>query len=279
VLTNDSESKALPSPSLSYRSLRRRQLHRRHDREHRRRRCTGHNADGSYTFHAGAGLQRRRSGRHYTATDGALTSTATLTISVTPSTTPPGGVNDSITTLEDTPVSGNVLTNDTDVDGPSKTVTQFVVAHDFAAGATATWPASARLVINGDGSYTFTPACRLQRRCACRDLHADGWFTHLDRHADPEHHAGHDAPVGVNDSVTTLEDTPVSGNVLTNDTDVDGPSRTVTQFVVGGTTYIAGSTAGLAGVGTLVINAGWFVHLHAGGELRRRCAGCNIHAD
>jgi len=43
--------------------------------------------------------------------------------------------------------------------------------------------------------------------------------------------------------VTTLEDTPVSGNVLTNDTDVDGPSKTVTQFVVGGTTFAAGATA------------------------------------
>jgi len=34
-----------------------------------------------------------------------------------------------------------------------------------------------------------------------------------------------DAPVGVNDSATTLEDTPISGNVLTNDTDVDGLRR------------------------------------------------------
>jgi len=34
-----------------------------------------------------------------------------------------------------------------------------------------------------------------------------------------------DAPVGVDDSATTLEDAPVSGNVLANDTDVDGPSR------------------------------------------------------
>jgi len=29
----------------------------------------------------------------------------------------------------------------------------------------------------------------------------------------------------VNDSATTLEDTPVSGNVLANDTDVDGRAK------------------------------------------------------
>src|SRR6185295_7102371 len=69
--------------------------------------------------------------------------------------------------------------------------------------------------------------------------------------------AVNDAPVGVTDSTTTNEDTAVSGNVLTNDTDVDGPSKTVTQFTVAGVagTFIAGNTANIAGIGTLVINA------------------------
>src|SRR5260221_35560 len=92
-------------------------------------------------------------------TDGSLTSTATLTLTITPVNDAPIGVNDSATTLEDTPVSGNVLTNDTDVDGPSKTVTQFVVGGTtFAAGTTASLAGVGALVINADGSYTFTPA-------------------------------------------------------------------------------------------------------------------------
>jgi gliding motility-associated-like protein len=64
-----------------------------------------------------------------------------------------------------------------------------------------------------------------------------------------------DAPVAVNDVVTTQEDTPATGNVLTNDTDVDGNPLTVTQFVVNGQTYPAGTTANIPGVGTLVISS------------------------
>ena len=39
-----------------------------------------------------------------------------------------------------------------------------------------------------------------------------------------------------------FEDTPVSGNVLSGTTSVDGPV-TVTKFTIGGTDYTAGTTA------------------------------------
>ncbi|KKW68114.1 hypothetical protein AAV94_06430 [Lampropedia cohaerens] len=45
------------------------------------------------------------------------------------------------------------------------------------------------------------------------------------------------APVGADDAISGLEDSVITGNVLTNDTDPDGDTMTVTQFVVGGTTY------------------------------------------
>ena len=68
-----------------------------------------------------------------------------------------------------------------------------------------------------------------------------------------------DDPVAVDDSLTVTEDTPLMGNVLTNDTDVDNilADFTVTQFTVAGipsTTFDAGGTATISGVGTLVIN-------------------------
>src|SRR5258708_37803276 len=85
------------------------------------------NADGCYTFTPAADYNGAAPVATYTLTDGSLTSTATLGVSITPVNDAPIGVNDSAATLEDAPVSGNVLTNDTDVDGPSKTVTQFVV--------------------------------------------------------------------------------------------------------------------------------------------------------
>ncbi|HPR26300.1 Calx-beta domain-containing protein, partial [Lentimicrobium sp.] len=67
--------------------------------------------------------------------------------------------------------------------------------------------------------------------------------------------SSNDAPVAVNDEVTTPEDTPVAGTVLTNDSDPEGDQLTVTQFVIGSTTYLAGVTATIPGVGTLVINS------------------------
>ena len=62
------------------------------------------------------------------------------------------------------------------------------------------------------------------------------------------------APTAANDSTSTAEDTQVSGNVLSNDSDPDGDPLSVTQFVVGGTTYNAGETANLT-EGALTINS------------------------
>jgi len=62
-------------------------------------------------------------------------------------------------------------------------------------------------------------------------------------------------PIAIDDRDTTFMSIPVSGNVLTNDSDPDGDPITVTQFVVAGRTYTAGSTAVISGVGTIVLNS------------------------
>lgn len=62
-------------------------------------------------------------------------------------------------------------------------------------------------------------------------------------------------PEAVNDVAITPEDTPASGNVLSNDSDPDNDSLTVTQFSIAGTTHAAGSTAVLAGIGSLTLAA------------------------
>ena len=65
------------------------------------------------------------------------------------------------------------------------------------------------------------------------------------------------APVAVNDSATTAEDTAVSGNVLTNDTDADA-----------GTTLTA--TLGASPTnGTVTLALEWQLHLHAERGLQR----------
>ena len=57
------------------------------------------------------------------------------------------------------------------------------------------------------------------------------------------------------DSASTAEDTPVSGNLLGNDSDADGDALAITGFSVGGTAYAPGQTATLDGVGTITVGA------------------------
>src|SRR5207253_9626534 len=59
----------------------------------------------------------------------------------------PVAVNDAVTTAEDTPVSGSVLTNDTDVDAGT-TLTATLVAN----------PTHGTVTLAATGAFTYTPA-------------------------------------------------------------------------------------------------------------------------
>jgi VCBS repeat-containing protein len=63
------------------------------------------------------------------------------------------------------------------------------------------------------------------------------------------------APVAVNDSATLLEDGSVSGNLLTNDSDLNNDILSVTAFSVGGSAGVLGTPKSIAGVGSLTVNA------------------------
>ena len=118
------------------------------------------NSNGSYSFVPWLDFNGAVPVTTYTLTDGSSTDSSTLTITVDP-------MNDNFTdpdevanTPEDTPLSGNVIGGTTSVDGPV-TVLSFTVAGDptvYTFGQTATIPNVGVLVINADGSYTFTPA-------------------------------------------------------------------------------------------------------------------------
>ena len=58
-----------------------------------------------------------------------------------------------------------------------------------------------------------------------------------------------------NESVSTLEDTPLSGNVLDNSSTTHGSAKVV-DFTIGSTTYIAGQAAIIDNVGELTIEEG-----------------------
>jgi hypothetical protein len=156
------------------------------------------------------------------------TSTATVHIDVCPVNDAPVAVDDSATTNEDTPVTINVLANDDDVDGDNLTVT------DVTQGQNGT------VSIGSNGEVTYTPN---------DDYTGNDTFEYTVSDGNGGTHTGtvtvtvspvNDAPVAIDDSATTNEDTPVTIDVLNNDTDADGDNLTVVNVTQGqnGTTSI-----------------------------------------
>ena len=203
-------------------------------------------ADGSYTYTPGAAAQGLDTGETaqdvftYSASDGTASDSATLTVTVTGLNDPPVANDDTNSTDENTPVSGNVLANDTDVDGETLTVTN---AATFI-GAYGT------LVLAANGSYTYTPGAAAQT--LTNGQTADDVFTYIASDGTASDTATltitvtglSGVPNANDDTATTTEDASVSGNVLTNDTDAEFDPLTVSNPGTYTGTY-----------GTLVLNS------------------------
>lgn len=207
----------------------------------------------------------------YTISDGnGGTSTANQSIIVAPVNDAPVAVADTGTTQEDTPLVVNaatgVLANDTDVDaGATKTVTQFTIAGvsgSFTAGTTATIPSVGTIVINADGSYTFTPVSNFNGAVPVVT------YTMSDSSGAPNATASNtltltvtpvnDTPVAVADNASVIEagvanaGTPTAtGNVLLNDTDIDSGDTKTVSAITGGT--VGASLSGT--YGNITMNA------------------------
>ncbi|RLV60291.1 retention module-containing protein [Parashewanella curva] len=157
----------------------------------------------------------------YTISDGkGGTDTATVTVNVNPANDAPDAVNDAITTDEDTPVTIDVLSNDSDVDGDSLTISNPSV--DAAQG-------SVQIV---NGRLLFTPAENFNGTATISYTISDGNGGTDTATVTVNVNPANDAPDAVNDAITTDEDTPVTIDVLSNDSDVDGDSLTITGATV-----------------------------------------------
>src|SRR5262249_36328610 len=130
--------------------------------------------------------------------------------------------DDTATTTEDNSVSGNVLTNDRaqNVDGPTETLT--VTGN--------TQPAHGTVTIAPDGSYTYSPALNYNSPHQFTYTASDGTSTSTGTVSITVTPVN-DAPVANPDGPYTATNgglvlgqltSIASGNVLTNDTDVDG---------------------------------------------------------
>ena len=119
------------------------------------------NRDGTYTYTPNPNFNGTDSFT-FTANDGTADSnTATVTITVNPVNDAPVAQNGSASDNEDTPISGTLVA--TDVDNPTLT---------YALGRQA---ANGTVVVNPDGTYTYTPNAELQRH---RQLHLHGERRH-----------------------------------------------------------------------------------------------------
>ena len=174
------------------------------------------NANGGFTYTPAANYNGLDSFT-YKANDGTLDSNAaTVTIAISAVNSAPGAVNDSYTTAEDTPLTiaaPGVLGNDGDAD--SSTLTAIVVTN----------PSHGVLVLNANGSFTYTPAANYNGLDSFSYKANDGTADSNVATVTITITAVNDAPVASNNSYSTNEDVTLTVNapgVLDNDTDVDG---------------------------------------------------------
>ena len=137
-----------------------------------------------------------------------------MTIRVVPLSDVPVANDDAASTLEDTTVSIPVLANDSDSDGdPLSIVFAFPGLHGSTSINGAVISYSPLLGYNGSDMFSYT----------VRDPSgntATAWVTIIVT-------AVNDAPVAINDSATTNEDTSVGIQLVANDVDFDGDALTV----------------------------------------------------
>ncbi|NQZ60196.1 MAG: hypothetical protein HRT88_22325, partial [Lentisphaeraceae bacterium] len=209
-------------------------------------------ANGDYTFSPVTNWNGSAPQVTYTTNTG---STSTLDISVTPVNDPSVLVADSQTVLEDNDATGNVLTNDSDVDDVL-TVASFQVSGDntsYAFGTTATITGIGTVTIAANGNYTFSPVTDWNGTVPQVTYTTNSGSTStLDISVTPVNEPSVLAP----DSQTVLEDNDATGNVLSNDSDVDDV-LTVASFQIAGdaAVYTFGQTASIVDVGTVTIAA------------------------
>jgi VCBS repeat-containing protein len=183
------------------------------------------NADGSFTYTPAADYNGPDAFA-YKATDGSLdTNVATVRITVRPVNDAPVAVDDAFATAEDTPLTGHVLGNDSDVDRDH--LTAVLVAGPAQAAAFA---------LNADGTFAYTPRRDYAGPDAFTYRASDGTVLSNVATVTLSVTPVNDTPTAVDDTYSTPQGvvlTVAAPGVLGNDSDVDG---TITAALVSGPT-------------------------------------------
>ena len=159
----------------------------------------------------------------YTLSDGTDTDTGTVTVTVTAVDDAPTAVDDNASTDEDTVVDINVVSNDTDPEEDTLSVTSVTTPSNGTAvitsGSTTTVTYTPNANVNGSDTFDYTLS--------------DGTETDTGT-VTVAVAAVNDAPTAVDDTATTDEDTAVDIAVVTNDTDAEGDTLSVTSVTTPG---------------------------------------------
>jgi len=176
------------------------------------------NGDGTLTYTPEAGY----SGTDvfsYTANDGAADSnSATVSVIVNPVAGTVVAQDDTATAVEDTPVSINVLANDTS--------TRLFILNISGV----VQPANGTVVVTGT-TVVYTPAPDYDGLDTFTYTASDGGLGSDSATVSVTVIPVNDGPDAINDSASTNEDTVVEIDVLANDSDVDGDSLTVASLI------------------------------------------------
>ncbi|EHH1104623.1 tandem-95 repeat protein [Vibrio parahaemolyticus] len=172
------------------------------------------NGDGTWTFTPQIDDDTEVSFTFDIIDDEDLVVSASANLDILPINDAPNAENDVITTGEDTAVTIDVLVNDSDVEG------------DVLSIQSASVPSEQGSVDIVDGKLVFTPAENFNGEATISYIVTDGDLTD-EAKVSVTVTPVNDSPVAVDDTTSIQEDTAVTIDVLTNDTDVDGDKLSI----------------------------------------------------
>ncbi|EJG0995833.1 tandem-95 repeat protein [Vibrio parahaemolyticus] len=172
------------------------------------------NGDGTWTFTPQIDDDTEVSFTFDIIDDEALVVSGSANLDILPINDAPNAENDVITTEEDTAVTIDVLVNDSDVEG------------DVLSIQSASVPSEQGSVDIVDGKLVFTPAENFNGEATITYIVTDGDLTD-EAKVTVTVTPVNDSPVAVDDTTSIQEDTVVTIDVLTNDTDVDGDKLSI----------------------------------------------------
>ncbi|GIT86743.1 S-layer family protein [Roseobacter sp. OBYS 0001] len=231
------------------------------------------NADGTFDYDPnGAFGTGGTDSFDYTLSDGrGGTDTASVTISINGTNPPPTARDDSIAADEEVTVNGDVLADngngaDSDAGGDPITVTQ-VNGSAANVGVAVLLAGGGQVTLQSNGQFSFDP------NNGYEDLSVGDTATETFEYTIEDGNGGsdtatvtltiagvNDAPLGVNDTASTDEDSSTSGNVLSNDTDIDANDTLVVTEVGGSTLAVGVATTTSSGGSVTLGSDGQFIY-------------------